>query len=47
MSPHQSEMLARSRMAEIKRVAEPRVKSRSSLRIRLESRRAHAQSAPR
>jgi hypothetical protein len=44
MFPQQSEILARSRMAEIKRAAEPRAKIRSSLRIMLESRRERERS---
>lgn len=47
MYPHQIELLTRSRMAEIKRAAEPSVKSRSALRIRLEARQARAHSPAR
>jgi len=43
----QSEMLARARMSELSRASNPRVKSRSSLRIMLDARRARAQSAAR
>ena len=47
MYTQQSEMLARSRMAEIKRAAESRAKGRSSLRITLESRRTCEQTPAR
>ncbi|HEX7460775.1 MAG TPA: hypothetical protein VF317_01215 [Dermatophilaceae bacterium] len=47
MISQQSDMLARSRMAEIKRAADPRVKFRGSLRIMLESRREREQSPAR
>ena len=47
MYTQQSEMLARARIAEIKRAAEPRAQGRSSLRITLESRRAREQTPAR
>lgn len=47
MCSQQSDMLARSRMADIKRAADPRAKFRSSLRIMLESRREREQSPAR
>jgi len=47
MYSSQSEMLARARMAELSRASNQRAKSRSSLRIMLDARRARAQSAAR
>jgi len=44
MYSRQNDMLARARMADFARASEPRVKSRSSLRIILDARRARRQS---
>jgi len=47
MYSRQSEMLARARLAELSRASNHRAKSRSSLRVMLDARRARAQSAAR
>ena len=47
MYSSQSEMLARARLAELSRPSNPRARSRSSLRIILDARRARQQSPAR
>jgi hypothetical protein len=47
MFPHQSEMLARARIADITRASEGRAARRSSLRILLEARRSRRQNPAR
>jgi len=47
MYSSQSEMLARARLAELSRASNPQVRSRSSLRIMLDARRARQQSPAR
>ena len=47
MHAQQSEMLARARVAELSRASNQRARSRSSLRIMLDARRARRQRAAR
>jgi len=47
MYSSQSETLARARLAELSRASNPRARSRSSLRIMLDARRARQQSPAR